>query len=125
MADKFIVVREGSDPGDVTFVLRDFRSEDGPNERVDITGYVFKLIVKRDLADKDADAFFDLTGAIVTALDGIFKFVLTREHTSFTPATYPAEIRWWKGGAPATAEPPTDSFSVDYTVEQKIRRDEP
>lgn len=125
MADKIITVREGSNPGDFTFVLPDRRNEDDLEEPIDITGFAFKLIVKRSLDDADSLAFFDLDGSVVSGTDGTFKFILTHEHTSMVPATYPAEIRWFSGGAPATGTPPTDSFSVDYVVEQKVRRDEP
>ena len=124
MADKLLVFRENSIPGDVTFALKDRRNEDDPRAVVDITGYVFKLIVKRNLEDADADAFFDLTGSIVSATDGTFKFVLTAAHTSFPPENYVGEIRWWTS-APGTEEPPLDSFSVSYSITGKVRRNEP
>lgn len=124
MADKSITVRENSEPGDQTFVLEDRRNEDDPRGVINITGYVFKLIVKRAFDDKDSEAFFDLTGSIVSAAKGVFKFVLAREHTFMAPETYPAEIRWWTS-APATGQLPVDSFSVDYTVDTRVRKTEP
>ena len=125
MADITITVREGSAPGDLTFVLKDRRNEVDPLAEVDITGYAFKFIVKPTVDSDDDEAFFDLSGSIVTAADGEYKFTLNATHTFFLPGTYPGEIRWWSGGAPSTAEPPTDSLSVDYVVEPKIRQNEP
>lgn len=125
MADKTIKVREDSAPGDQIFKLTTFRNEDDPAGVVDITNYVFKLIVKRNFNDPDVEALFDdLTGSIVTALSGIFKFVLTGAHTVLVPATYPGEIRWW-ASAPGTEEPPLDAWAVDYIVEPKVRFNEP
>ena len=125
MADKAITVRYNSAPGAQTFVLTDFRNEDNPNLAVNITGFFFKLIVKRFTDDPDSEAFFELDGAIVTPLDGIFSFTFTAEHTTIPPDIYPGEIRWWSGGAPATGEPPTDALTVDYSVQQGVRADEP
>lgn len=125
MADKVVTLREMSAPGDITFKLTDFRNEIDPDAKVDITGYAFKLVVKHNLDDPDTEVLFpELTGAIVTAADGTFKFTLTTAHTSMASGSYVGEIRWWATGA-ATGKRPTDAWSVDYVVQPAVRIAEP
>lgn len=120
MATKRIVVRQNTTATLLTFKLTTFRNEASPKTVVDITGYAFYLIVKPDADLADSRAFFDLAGSIVTAAEGTFRFTLTSAHTCLAPGTWPGEIRWFSGGAPATGTPPTDAWSVDYVVEQAI-----
>lgn len=115
MAQKVVTVRYNSSP------TRKFELLDEYGAAVNITGYTFKMIVKPFLAHEidgvlpDARAWFDKTGAIITAASGTFKFDLTPAETCLPPGTYPGEIRWWSG---STANPPTDSWSIDYVVEE-------
>lgn len=125
MPSATIEVHEGTEPGDQIFVMRSFRNAESPSTVVDITGYVFKLIVKREYDDLDSAALFDLTGAIVTAANGTYKFTLTSAHTAMPAGDYIGQIRWWSGGAPGTEEQPTDAISVRYTVIGKVRLNEP
>ncbi len=122
-ADRILVVRQNSRPGLFTFQLTDLRNEIDSADPLDITGFVFKLIIKKDVNDADSSALFDLTGAIIDALQGVFSFTLTSEHTTHPAAVYIGEIRWWSS-ATATAEPPIDAFTVDYVVQQSIRLNE-
>lgn len=118
MAEKTITVRELSRPTVTLQLLQNFRDESATSAAVNITGYAFKLIVKRDLDDADARAYFDLAGTIVAAASGTVKFDLTLEHTALPAGTYPAEVRWWADGD--TTKPPSDAFSVDYVVERAV-----
>ena len=120
-----IEVHEGTEPGDQTFVMRDFRNASDPTAVVDITGYAFKLIVKRELDDPDSACLFDLTGSIVTAADGTYKFTLTLAHTCMPAGDYIGQIRWWSGGAPGTEEQPTDAIDCTYRVIGRVRLNEP
>jgi len=113
-----ISVRYNSSPI-ITRVLRDFRNEVDPEAVVDITGYGFRFVVKRDLEDTDAEAWFDLAGSIVTAAEGIYRFTLTPVHTCQCPGTWPGEIRWWSGGYVAGTSP-TDSVLIDYEVLESV-----
>ena len=123
MADKTITLVANTAPV-LTYQLTTFRSAANPYALVDITGYTFKLMVKPTLAAPDAQAFFDLAGAIVTAASGIFSFTLTTAHTAFMPGTYPGQIRWWNS-TPGAAEPPDDAWSVDYIIQPAVRLVEP
>lgn len=125
MATKTINVRERSIPGVFTFRMKTFRNENTPNGTQDVTGWAFKLIVKRNLDDPDSRALFDLTGTVPAGVLGDFQFTLGFAHTTLKPASYPAEIRWWTGGAPPIGTPPTDYFSTDYVVAAAVRDDEP
>lgn len=116
-----ITVRRNSRPV-ITRVLYDFRNEEDPEAVVDITDYVFKLIVKPFADSTDAQAFFDLQASTVTAANGTYRFTLTPEHTCMRPGTYPAEIRWWSS-AVAAGVPPLDSISIDFVVEDRVAQD--
>jgi hypothetical protein len=123
MADRTITVRRVTTPTR-TFILTnaDLGSENDPEGAVDITNYVFKLLVKYDSTPgefTDAQAAVDATGAIVTAASGIFKFDLSVHHTNLPPGTWPGEIRFWTS-SPASGEPPDGVLTVDYVVEEAI-----
>lgn len=120
MAEEQIVVRQNSRP-QITKVLKDRRNEDDPFGAVNITGYTFKLIVKRAFTDADSSALFDLSGTIVTAASGIYRFTLTSEHTAFPPGVYFGEIRWWDGSV--SNNPPLDAIAVRYIVQQAVQKD--
>ncbi len=117
MADKLITVRENSRPF-LTFEMVDFRNEVDPTLAVDITGWAFRLVVKNDIDDPDAQALVDLAGVIVSAPAGTFSFTLTTAHTSLAPGTYVGEIRWWEDGV--TTNPPHDAWRVSYTVQKAV-----
>lgn len=123
MADRTITVRRLTTPTR-TFVLTnsDLGDEEDPETVVDITNYVFKLLVKYDVTPgefTDAQAAVDVTGSIVTAADGTFKFDLAVHQTNLPPGTWPGEIRFWNS-TPATGEPPDGVLTVDYIVEQAV-----
>jgi len=95
---------------------------DDYGDPIDITGYTFKLMVKPFLANEDgqlpdARAWFDKTGAIITALDGTYKFDLTPAETGIPAGTYPGEIRAWSGSATL---PPTYRISAEVTCEEAV-----
>lgn len=113
MADKQITVQQRTRLT-VTFQLTTFRNAYDAFVPVDITGYTFKLLVKRDRADLDAVAWINRSGAIVDAETGLFSFELSAAETALAAGTWPGIIRWWAG---STALPPEDAWSVDYIVE--------
>lgn len=117
MATEVITVGEKTRPT-IKKIWRDYRNEEDPTKALDITGYAFKLCVKRALTDPDSKAWFDLSGAIVTAASGIYKFDLTTEHTCIPPGTWPGEIRVWTDGT--TTNPPHDRISLDFVVEKAV-----
>lgn len=96
---------------------------DGNGDPVDITGFTFKWIVKPFLANDedgrlpDSRAWFDKAGAIVTALEGTYKFVLTELETSIPVGTWPGEIRVWSG---ASTLPPDYRISADAECEDAV-----
>lgn len=101
-----ISVVQGSKPV-LSYRLSTFRDENAPSGIVDITGYVFELIVRTVEAGEEV---FRLTGEIVSASSGTFKFNLTPEHTFLTPDDYEAELRWFvPPDAPTTA--PVDNLA--------------
>lgn len=112
-----IRVRQNTRPQQF-FQLKDFRNPSDPNALIDITAYSFRLMVKRDLADADAQAFFDLAGVIAVALDGSVRFDLTAEHTAMPVGRYPGEIRWWSDAV--ETNPPTDAVRFSYIVEDPV-----
>ena len=123
MTEKFIIVREAEVTTRTYLLLnRDLGDEKDPDDAVDITGYAFLLRVRRTYIDVNEDLreleIFTLAGAIVTAVDGEFKFDLTSEHTALVPATYDAEILFWSSGT--VTDEPTGHFNVTYTVEERL-----
>jgi hypothetical protein len=113
MADKTIKVQQRTKLT-IQFQLTTFRDEYDPFAVVDITGYTFKLLVKRDPGDADSLAWVNLTGTIEDATSGLFSFELSAAATSLAPGTWPGILRWWDG---SVLLPPVDAWSVDYTVE--------
>lgn len=113
MADKTIIVQQRIKT-EVTYQLTTFRNEYDPFAVVDITGYTFKMLVKRDRADADSLAWIDITGSIVDAASGLFKFELAAPQTALPEGNWPGIIRWWSG---STGLPPNDAWSLDYVVE--------
>ena len=92
---------QGSRPV-LRYQLTTFRNEDDPTGIVDITGYEFELVVRRQ---DTAAEMFRLDGAIITAASGIFGFTLTPYHTNLPAAAYDAELRWWFPPDAPTAAP--------------------
>lgn len=113
MSDKRITVQQRTKLT-VTYQLTTFRNNYDPLVPVDITGYTFKLLVKRDRGDADSLAWVDISGTIVTAASGLFSFELSAAQTALAAGTWPGIIRWWSG---STSLPPVDAWSVDYIVE--------
>lgn len=120
MADKTIRLQWGTSL-ELTYQLFQTRNEAAVNALItdDISGWTFKLLVKRSKADADSLAWVDVTGSVVSNTDKTFKFVLDGRHTTIPPGTWPAQILWWSG---ATTNPPKDGWSVDYTIEQAVNR---
>jgi hypothetical protein len=120
MAELTINVREKSRP---TVDFADVTAwKDKAGRVVDITGWTLKLVVKRLVTDPDSQVLFDLTGTIVTATEGAYRFTLDLSHTAFPPGTYPAEVRVWTA-APGS-NPPNDAKSVDFIIEPAIKLSE-
>lgn len=127
MADKQVTVRVNTNPS-IRFQLTSFRNEDAPDTPVNITGYAFRFRARQVAQTPSASIpggydtvnieLFDVSGTIVTAASGIFRFDLTETETTFAPGTYVAEIVWWSGGV--VTENPTDAWSVDYTIVAKL-----
>ena len=106
----------------VTRVLRqNARDASASSDPEDITGFVFKLTVKRSLDDPDSAALFTLDATIASAADGAYKFTFTLVHTSIPPDVYFGEIRYWKTGI-ATTAPPTDKIPIDFTIAKSVKR---
>ena len=118
MADKSVSVRENTS-FDWTLQLLKFRDESQPSAIQSVAGYAFRFRVWQVSFDDDGDevftTLFTVTGAIVTAASGTFKFALTPDHTCLPPGTYDGEVVWWSSGTPTT-DVPTDSWSVEYEV---------
>jgi hypothetical protein len=115
-----ITVRENSAPARrYTFTNADAGVEQNPDTAVNITGYVFKLAVKNNEDDPDAEMVFDLTAALIDAVNGVLEFAFTADHTLLAPGGYPAELRWWTA-APAAGQNPKDGKRIPYTIERAI-----
>lgn len=135
--DTSISVMEATAPR-ITKQLLDFRNDsitvndDGtiPSQTpVDITGYTFQLIIKRQPVgvneatgypqDYDADTYRKTySGTILDAEEGTFYFDLDLAATSCYGAK-PAEIRWWNDTADLTG-PPTDRVLIDFIVTKTL-----
>lgn len=122
MADETIRVVQGSSPVE-TLTLKDFRNQTDPEALVDVSAKTFKLIVKRNVDDIDASAFFDLT-ATLPGGDGEYRLTFTAEHTSLVPNIYPGEIRIFNTLTPSSGQAPDDVRTVDYIVDARVRRQE-
>lgn len=116
MADKKIEVGYNTGPL-LTFQLTDFRNENNSSGIVDITGYSFKLRVKKNLTDPDSAILVSLNGSILVAASGTFTFQLTTAHTCLPPGKYVGQILWWSGAVGTT---PTDSWTVEYNVADPV-----
>lgn len=112
-----IVVRQLSRPA-VRFQLLNFRDPSDRAAPIDVTGYLFKLMVKNSLDLEDSRAFFDLSATIVTASKGLVQFQLTIAHTGLPEGIYPGEIRWYSDGV--ATNPPTDAVRVNFTVQPPV-----
>lgn len=112
-----IVVRQLSRPA-VRFQLLNFRDPSDRTTPIDVTGYLFKLMVKNTLDLEDARAFFDLSATIVTATLGLVQFQLSIAHTGLPVKTYPGEIRWYSDGV--ATNPPTDAVPINFIVQAPV-----
>lgn len=112
-----IEVREGSTP------TRVFTFHDDQGNVVDVSGYQITLTVKPFLVHPDgvtgplADsrAIFSLNASSLGAT-GSFSFVFTKAHTYIGFGDWPAEIRWYTGGAPSSGTGPSDAKQVIFRV---------
>jgi len=121
MADVEVSVRENTG-FPLTLVWKDRRNEEDPFGVVDITGYAFELVVGFNTVNDDGflvfTEAFKLTGSIVTAADGTYKFTFTPKETALAPGIYIGEINAWSSGT--VTEPPTDSLSFQLTVVERL-----
>ena len=122
MADETITVTQGSSPVE-TLTLKDFRNQSDPVGLVDVSAKTFRLIVKRDIDDADASAFFDLA-ATLPGGTGEYRFTFTAEHTSRVPSSYPAEIRIFNTLTPSAGQAPDDVRTALFVVEPRVRKQE-
>lgn len=101
-ASKEIVIREGA------VQALDFQYLDAFGVPVDITGYLFELTCRfvdfrRD--DKTvARVTWTITGSVVTATEGKFRFTFSTTQSTIPPGQYAGEMKVWTGGA-VTDEP--------------------
>ena len=118
-----IVVREN------TRAVRRFRLTNrdiglvaNPGDAVDITSYAFKLTVKNDIDDVDANALINKAATIIDALDGVFEFSLSPSETALAPDIYrAAEVRWWDDGN--EVKPPSDAQRISYTIQAAVDKE--
>jgi len=91
------VIRERGD----NYAIRWQTKENGVG--LDITGATFKLTVdtRKDPPDS-ATQVFQVTGAIIDALNGIYEFVPSPGQMNLTPKTYFFDVEMTKGGQVAT-----------------------
>lgn len=94
------------------FGLVDFRDDTDPSGIVDITDYVFELVVRSASTGVEV---FRLDGSIVSETLGLFKFELGVEHTTLAPGDYDAELRWWDDPDPVRGAP-LDAVALTYRV---------
>lgn len=115
-ASKTLTIREGA------VQAFDFQLLDAYGTYVNIAGYLFELACRfvdfrRD--DKTvARQSWTITGSIVTAADGKFRFTFTTTQSQIPPGQYPCEMKVWTGGA-VTDEP--DAAEVySLLVQEKV-----
>lgn len=118
MAETISVV-ENTRPKERRILRQDVRDQSAGSERVDITGYVFKLIVKSNVDLPDSRAFFDLAATLFDAVNGVYDFDFTIAHTGLAPRSYPGEIRYWDDGD--ETKQPTDRILINYVVEGAVQ----
>lgn len=92
------------------------------------TAAAFERIWKAlDLLDAKLDAIqAELSEHRMAVAGSIEKLIASTAsaHTALMPGTYPGQIRWWNS-APGAAEPPDDTWSVDFIVQPAVRLIEP
>ena len=84
---------------------------------VDVSAYAIELVVRHPVS---LAVLFELAGTSL-GTTGKYSFVLTPAHTCFVAGTYPGNIRFWSGGAPAAGTPPSDSKSCDFILEETVK----
>ena len=101
-SSKELTIREG-----VVQAL-DFQYLDAFGTSINIAGYLFELTCRLvDFRRNDKTVARDswtLTGAIVSASDGKFRFLFTTLESTIPPGRYPCEMKVCTGGA-VTDEP--------------------
>ena len=101
-SSKELVLREGA------IQALNFQYLDAFGISVNIAGYLFELTCRfvdfrRDDKTVARDSW-TLTGAIVSASEGKFRFSFTTLESTIPPGRYPCEMKVWTGGA-VTDEP--------------------
>ena len=100
-----------------TFTLR---NEAGT--AIDLTGKTLKFCAKRLATDADTLLLFDITAALVVAVDGTYSLTFPYAATARIPGSYYASLRVWD--AAPTTDPPDRTERSTYTIEAAARATE-